>query len=369
MGEPKPATSAESTYPLVPPNVEKMKVGLNYPTYYDKFGAHLGEAAMPADFERFVVESIKYKVKIFRVMLVCDLFFYGSAVWYPSKVIFFPDDKNVPKLVSGLKSILDTLKKYSCQAVLVLVDFYAFNVEPLKSAGKYEIVQSQHLTDVFFRDVLEPMLKISEPYRDQIYAWEVMNEPLWVDSDRPFYSLPISDYRSPLKRAEVIAFLTAGLKVIEKYAFPSTVGHAMSNDLKVYPTGTLRQYHYYAKNQILTVSDATTLDPLPPHSDTKAFIGEASSHEAVANTSWYGKIQPEGDQRGWPELAGKDLGNATNAVFERLKRGHQQGYPLMILWPWEPGGCKNPDGANKFSQAAKDGIAKYNAWTPKPPTP
>jgi hypothetical protein len=337
------------TTPIVPAPGPKMKVGLNYPWYGNKYGDHLLEPKMAGDFSSFAADAKSFGVETLRVFLLCDLNQYGTTAWGVNNVHFTPDASRVSALVAGLEGLLKALKTNGSKAILSLVDFYAFNTAPSGSAGKYELITNGFFQNKFFDEVFEPMLKASAAYRDQIYAWEIMNEPRWADADRKWSTF--SKYTSRLTHKEVVGFLDSGLKRIAKHELPSTVGHAFAEDMANYPTGTIRQFHYYANDG----SPMWAPTPLPPFGSSAAILGEISGRDAAGGS--------DADEQPWMELKGKDKKGVRVAVFERLKHAHKSGYSLAMLWPRFID-ANDFMGTFKFSADAKHGIRDYNTWVP-----
>lgn len=74
-------------------------------------------------------------------------------------------------------------------------------------------------TGPFYDRVLEPLLERSEPYRDALFAWEVMNEPDWA-------ALPTPE-RGPWAPPEALAaFLLEGARRVARRGFRATIGFA-----------------------------------------------------------------------------------------------------------------------------------------------
>jgi hypothetical protein len=131
----------------------------------------------------------------------------------------------------------------------------------------------------------------------------------------------------------MIAFLSAGVALIKKHDFPSTVGHRFEDDMAELPTGSKRQFHFYP----VSLSGGLLPEDIDPvikdrhlerHSTTRAFLGE------IGTSSDHGVS--------WPDLDGADQGGARFRVRERLNFVKSQGYPLVLLWPDSDGTVFNP---------------------------
>lgn len=347
----------EQMTPIVP---AKMKLGLNYGWYLNKYGDSVADGGMPADFEQFVAHWKPLGVRLIRFFVLSDLNLYGRATWSGGKspiemelvawpiraaasVTFTPDATKVPAIRAGFKQMLAVAKKHDIKVIPSLVDFFAFNLNPKNSAGKYEMLTNAAYRKKFFDDVFEPLLTDSEAFREQILAWEVMNEPRWVDRDHKETSYSLFSPRVPY--TNVYAFLKEGLDRLWNHSLPSSVGHNAHQDMARYPTGDVAQFHYYPFKS----------EPLPSYSPGKAaLVGEISCRAAtLPATDW--SSPGEADLRAWPELAGKDKASAKAATFERLKLLNKRGYVFAILWP----DVKDQPALAKFSADAKAGILEY----------
>jgi hypothetical protein len=194
-----------------------------------------------------------------------------------------------------------------------------------------------------------------------------MNEPRWADKDRTFASF--SPFKSQLTLDEVNTFLKEGVKRISDHKLPSTVGQALTVDLKRYTTGDRPQFHFYPNVELLP-----TCASLTGASSEGPFVGEFSGETASLKSFIEKSFEtPPWEtppplvqlphERPWLELKGKDADDAQTATFERLKVLHTKGYKLALLYPSNSGAVT---GASKFSAAVALGLRAYNKWTPPP---
>src|SRR5207237_1428615 len=101
------------------------------------------------------------------------------------------------------------------------------------------------------------------------------------------------------------------------------------------------------------------LETVPTFAASHAFVGEFGGKAAKSLALGVFGTR-DADENPWPELDGKDVGDAEAATFHRLKLLHKKGYPLALIWPSDA----EATGPNKFSAAVKAGIKKFNQWTP-----
>src|SRR5262249_5506972 len=130
--------------------------------------------------------------------------------------------------------------------------------------------------------------------------------PTFSPSGVPTLQTDVSD-------AVMSSFLSEAISRVNAAGFRSTVGHRFLGALDRFPTGTLQQFHYYAR--ILDPNPSpdfgTPLPTLhgPSSSLDPAFVGELSARVP-------GEF-PD-DQGGlWPELNGRD-NSRESILFERL---------------------------------------------------
>jgi len=337
-----------------------MDVGINYPWFFNLYGWDFGpdptgvkrptrpnwEQSLRANLDILV----GMKVKVVRSFILGNGFSYGAARQVKGLHGSMPDALygvytfDPPQVLDPLfstyfKIYLDVFREKRLQTIPSLIDFGFFAPSDGPWGNRYEIAFQSKKRDMFLDTVLEEFLKISSPYREQIYAWEVMNEPVW--NTKPHGSV----VPKSLTEEVMTEFLRAALDRIERAKFPSTVGHRFYSDFKRFPntTGTKRQFHYYAKPD----------DPqkIPPFSETNAFIGEFNGSNdgdgAFFDQSW-----------SWPELGEEYRYDAETRTFRRLKLLEDKGYPLALVWPDDgPRGVKAD--ALKFSDRVRAGIVDF----------
>lgn len=351
----------------------RMKVGFNYPWAFNKmglyFGPHQDEPWMDrwlSFFRENLIELRQMGIEVVRIWLLCNGANYGprptkTRSYLPPPRLsldglrkwLFPDVgyRFEPPIsldqafIEHMRQMLEIVKasETGIQLIPSLLTFEFF-------IDHQDVAKDARKRDMFLSTALDPLLSTSKDYRDQILAWEVMNEPSW---DTAIFSPPVRGgsvmpWIPLLSQAEMAGFLAAALKRIEAGGFQSTVGHRYFRDFSRFPTGTLRQFHYYGKT-VLGDDD----HEIPPYSVTQgAFVGE------IAPTDGHG--------RPWPELHGSDR-DRRQAAFERLKALARKGYKLTLIWP-DLGWSGPPPGSDfdtelrdpiKLSDDAKESIKKF----------
>jgi hypothetical protein len=388
--------------------VPPMRIGFNYPWGFDEYGFNFGPVFAPPPPDGlptwknsvpFRLEQMKrLGVSIIRWFILMNGLNYGrittddrgqiQTIQAPRERVpverFTPTlaggirfggsgwefdlpDKLDPLVVQHFTLMLRNIRDARIQVIPSLVDFPFFAmppdrrdaVDPVRNVrprnpnsggGRTDVMVIPSKRKQFFDTVLEPLLDASIPFKDQIFAWEVMNEPSWMINA---FTLVDNDPR--MNRDALVAFLREGLSRIEarpEFAEKSTVGHRFHSDLdsealiRGLPTGKLPQFHYYGK----------FFDPdvVPPQKG-KTFIGEIA---VGANTLFAPRFRAN-QAAPWPELQGAD---ATDSVFVRLKLLAKLGYKEVFLWPDEkdsdvPGRLDHV----KMSPAARQSLQKFTS--------
>lgn len=348
-----------------------MMVGINYPVPWNVYGIYLGSGNPPGSCPGMDVwpANLARNLAVLRDELgiqVVRLFLLGNAANYGAVAggrTTLPDALDA-RVTDQLASMFGAFADAKLLVIPSLIDFKAFGVRKLVGRAskaptngctdRHDIVNDNAIRARFFDQVLRPFLAISKPFRDVLYAWEVQNEPIWNVNEPSLTSLVTDLERTAVGKTRVTrfkmqTFLQEAIDIIERFdvepRFSATVGHRFVRDLDRFPTGQLRQFHYYPLKLLgLTVVDRT----LPAAATTRAFLGEIAAGI-------------HGDP--WPELAGADSPQAgTRArVRERLRLAQHKGYQLTLLWPDADGRhpFPGPDPL-KFSRAAQDGIKDFH---------
>lgn len=369
MTPPQTVTAAAAPpTPMLPP---KLTVGINYPWPGNNYGYWIGPhiwdtryppvtldwpTRMPINLE----SCYDAGARVVRLFLLCNGNNYGKPKsWGKTKPAwdtdgktfcdyksnnyyeFDPPDPLDPQFASDFKQALDIFQALKqkgklLQLIPVFIDF------SFGEYGKVAIFFDQNKQTKFLDKTFDPLLNVSKPYKDQIYAWEVMNEPTWmIRKISPPLSytnvMPIIDEESMKK------FLKAAIKKIEDAGFASTVGHRYLSDLNTLPAGSKPQFHYYGK---YVLGDDTR--SFPNHTGAPdAFVGEIDSsptgHGALWSDCQKGITGPKRDD------------DPANCVFERLAVVARKGYGLALLWPNQSAMTDQPH----FTKAGLEGLKRF----------
>lgn len=351
----------------------KMAVGMNYPIPWNAYGFYFGGGGpdpgtnplldlwLPNLTQNLIHLRDVLNVRIVRIFLLGNAFNYGKG----AGAAFTPPSVLHPKFNEHLVGMLQAFQDQRMKVIPSIIDFKAFGSKSKGGGGctdKFNIAKNPADQKVFFDQVVEPFLIASKPFKSQIFAWEVMNEPFWNMSRLSGQFAPQIAGGRTLTEEEMTAFLQGALDLIEKkHGFTGTVGHRFSGDLDDFPTGKARQFHFYSK--VLNVPVPGTLDApvgaqaasfditfkdrkVPPFSETRAFVGEFASNVD--------------ESAPWVELEGADDTSDTRVrVVERLRFLEHKGYPLALVWPDLPGKGPNAVDPLKLSAGAQQGIIDF----------
>lgn len=358
------------------PVVPGFQVGFNYPWAFDDYGQNFGpiffvppEGQGLPRWKKTLPERLKdlefLGIKIVRWFILMNGLTYGKITVDSQGIIqtmqapkeripvekvvvgprgvrlhfigsgwaFEPPAQLDPLFIDHFRQMLQAFRDRNLQVIPSLVDFPFFAMPPLhlpfdstrllaprdpnSGGGRTDIMTDPTKRRHFFDTVLEPLLQVSVPFKDQIFAWEVMNEPSWLIN-----TLTPVDNDPTMNQTVLTTFLQEGLDRIHnhpEFAQKSTVGHRFHSDLSKFPTGRIPQFHYYAK-----FFDDNTI---PPAGGNK-FIGEFAPD---VNTLLFASIRAD-QAAPWSELSGAD-----NDVFNKLQLLASKGYKMAMIWPDEKG--------------------------------
>lgn len=407
-----------------------MQVGFNYPMSYNRFGADIGpnphvgvkqwlaerklaeqkkvsKIPLPPLFDhldRNLQNLKKMKIEVVRFFLLANGFnYYGTgptrrntpspnpaAPYYDWR--FIPPFATDPRFIYHFELLLQRFKEAGLKIIPSLISFEfggnsrSRDEKGLAPGGRADCIKDRNTRLLFLGTIFKDLVNLSKKYKEQIFAWEVINEPYWnyvpigplsqVPTAGPF---PGSDHpalgglaRYPeVTFDEMNEFIGQAIELIDSHGLPSTVGHRFFRDFTDrenlpweninppqsfrYFAGSKPQFHYYAKPAF------SFGDPYQIKSrglfqrNPKPFLGEFDSA-----LNRFGKP--------WPELKGRDT------TFNRLELLRQEGCELALLWPdlGAPGYkveiehiVKNDP--IKLVAATREAIVKFTGGTLPPP--
>ncbi len=383
--------------PAVP---QRLQVGFNYPTFSNKDGFNFGpfphvdpkdlgegNPLFAATLPKNLQDLKKMRVNVVRWFIMGNCFNYGPApqltvippqaipprlgkeIWHFDQPDFLDDpkyrgDPDGKKRIFAdhFSACLLEFQKAGLKVIPSIIDFHAFldpfpdqrsPTLPNRARGRGDIIEDPIKRQKFFDFVLKKFLDLARPFKESVYAFEIVNEPTWnVRSLKP---APPKIGNRNIPEPVMREFLDQACTIIEDAGFPSTVGHRFFDDCLKLPTGTKAQYHYYPFTAtvflipfvptILTVNDDP--DKIPVHSDAltqirdaqrkvrpnfaakgldveEVFVGEFGCRLPGEFSADHGRL--------WPEL-----NKADNSVFEivheRLEHLNRLGYKLAVVWP------------------------------------
>lgn len=395
-----------------------MLLGFNYPHSYNRYGADIGPnphcplkqwqtekqltetgqiAKVPPaplfDHLRRNLDNLKkMKIEVVRFFLIANAFNWEGTGPYPRQTppsplphhdwAFTPSLRLDPRFTLHFEQLLKAFKEAGLQIIPSFIDFYftgksrSRDDKGLAPSGRADCIKDDAKRQMFLSTVLSPLVKVAAKYKEQIYAFEVINEPYWCYSPiGPLSNVPAEEMKAAQKanpdsfvgfarRPEVTEdemnrFIGEAIEVIDGAGLPSTVGHRFYQDLTTreslswesispprsikYYLGTKPQFHYYTKF-LAGWGDPAQIQGnglFGPAKFPKPFLGEFDSALNV-----FGKP--------WPELPGD-----KDTTFNRINVIEREGCELAMLWPdqAELKGSK-PDRL-KLALPTREAIVKY----------
>ncbi len=375
-----------------------MQVGINYPWAFDKYGLYFGSKAgdWMARWVDFLSDNLttlkELGVTHVRIFLLCNGCNYGTifpatsgpydsggegappAIPSPSpyeernaRWTFQPPDAPDEQYGNQLVQMLQVFQAANMQVIPSFVDsaFFAQTRYHAPGGGRYDAMNDPKKQAILLA-FLDYLLDKSKAYTSTIYAWELINEPIWLARviakgfQDQYWGTAYAPMEPTVTEATLRDFLAEGCRRIEAKGFASTVGHALAGDLDTFRSGrgSKPQFHYYGATAYSL--GAILGQRVPEYSEVQRF-GDVFLGEIGANASqgW-----------GWPELNGKDRSNPNDRVFLRLRHVASLGYKLALVWPdlgWNlpkdaagkdldpgaPGPVQNMDTAQIFQGGAR----------------
>jgi hypothetical protein len=350
--------------PAVPGDLKPavMEVGYNYTWAFNRYGTHIGPRdiehdpptgvndAMPVWLEprptapkgtlerNLVTLRDQLNIRKVRMFLLGNAFNYGGHPQpNPSgsgPQVFTAPATAHPLFVDHFTKMLEVFRRTEMQILPSLIDFGAFYPAGPGSSGggRRDILFSQRTA--FLTGLVEPLVKASVPFRSSVFAWEVVNEPVWNTISAPFFGRPHTRSSGPDCDKQLMGgFVLACTTIFQNNGFESTVGHRFHNDLFTpMGTGTKAQYHYYGATSVGRflggVNDPKPIPDFTDPSSKQAFIGELGTAPG-GDKNQFGDEEPGSP---WDECNGRDTTRLA-ASFERLAVLARKGYKLAFVWP------------------------------------
>jgi hypothetical protein len=296
-----------------------MKVGYNYPWGWNKYGINFGPGRDLNAWETTLPKNLlllqDLGISVVRWFLMGNCWNYG-----PMPDLVFTPDRGWQYECQTIDNPAQIFRD-SKTGIKLIPSFCDFGMGGRigygGGGGRVELIRNHTKRDKFLDTMLEGFLSVAVENKDQIYAFEMMNEPCWLyrNISKPV-NLTVLPAPAAVEFGDLQEFLRLGVSKINAKGLPSTVGHRFFDDLALFGpdcTGTIRQFHYYPT---LPVADLL----LPTHADSQAILGEFSTRADISQG------QP------WPDCAGNDV--FDNAVVEeRLGMARSKGYELALVWP------------------------------------
>jgi hypothetical protein len=394
-----------------------MRVGFNYPMSYNRFGADIGPnphcdlkqwlsdekltasgqiakvpPAMLFDHLKRNLDNLKkMKLEVIRFFLLANGFNWKGAgpTRRPATSgplpyhdwAFSPYLKTDPRFPYHFEQLLKAFREAGLQIIPSLISFEfvgnsrSLDEKGLAPGGRADCIKDAQKRQLFLGTMLNDLLSVSQKYKEQIYAWEVINEPYWCYSPIG----PLSNVSADVAKAnpdslvglarkpevtedEMNTFIGEAIELINGKGLPSTVGHRFFQNLTerskldwqgipppqsfLYYGGSRPQFHYYTKPAFglgdpYQIKGSGVFTRRADLSDQKPFLGEFDS-----DLNKFGKP--------WPELQGKD------STYERLKVIEAEGCELALIWPdqGDPPEGSQPDPI-KLAPATRSAIVKF----------
>jgi hypothetical protein len=341
-----------------------MEVGYNYPWASNKFGSWIGPQGRQDHWPRDYAQqwkdlpfrdSIKRNLKILHDhgISVVRWFLLGNGFNYglpPTSLQFFsrdgqhslvsdthwsfePPEKLDDLFLNHFTQLLEIHSKEKMKLIPSLVGFEFFATHETRgtaAGGRTDVATDPQKRNKFLFTVLGEFLRVSLPYKETIYAWEVINEPAWDVRKITPKQTGYVPHDQWVDNRSLNTFISLSLDWIKHKGFESTVGHRFRSDLLNMPTGTKPQFHYYAEHW----GDYSDPNQLPRADQVSgAFLGEIGS---VVGAGFESNETPNKQIYGQPwknEFRdGRDQ-DPQKVVYERLIHAKNQGYSLAMLWP------------------------------------
>ncbi len=216
----------------------------------------------------------------------------------------------------------------------------------VESGGRGAFALDPSLRPRFLDATLEPLLEASEPYRDALFAWEVMNEPDW-----PALAAP---ERGPLAPPLALCdFLLDGARRIARRGFLATIGFCNARPSWLLPSARAGLSRLAASGRYLPQR----------HCDAREDLGmrlPPASRSAV-EPCLLGEL-PTAQARRWadPELLATEH-DPDRYLEARVALAKERGYAGALLWA-----VRSDDPQTRWDERVRAQIARVTARGRRP---
>lgn len=397
----------------VPAVQRRLQVGVNYTWFGDKYGLWFGPRhtdeknsdwpqGLPGEipltethqfrkdwnesFPKLLAKYKQHRISTIRLWLLGNAWNCGTGKGETFELVPLAAHNWTDAYAAHLDVILSHCKAAGMRVILVLLAHGAFFANQ-----RAKLATDPLLREDFFNRYFEPMLTVSEGYRDTIIAWEPVNEPNWPTKYWLSSALqPLGTWPGTpaVALGDMQAFLEGAAIRIRAHGFNVTHGFSYGRacELRMMPTlvsapipfpipaipnlqyinvsdestfnvtgpGYVRQFHYYPVQGILFGHALDFRNELPSCASSGfAFLGEISTSKPDPS-----RATGEPEYAAWGRLNGKDL-DEESATYWRLVLSNQLGYSLVYLWPNRKHFKGDPDSG--LSLNALRGIDRFNS--------
>ena len=368
-----------------------MKVGFNYPWSFNDYGVqigpyphgksdaewaaesklinskHISSIKLPRLFDRIdqnLQELKSLKIEIVRWFLLCNGYNYGKPpTWRYADVSaqdiiwdFDPPAPLDPRFAFYFRELLLRFRKAGMQIIPCFLDFPMMggSIPPggknFAPGGRADCIRSGSKRSTFLTWTFTELLFVAKDFKDVIFAWDIINEPIFTIVPPVSPILPL--WREALENqkkynlklphwpictpTDLTQFLIEAINLLDIFNIKHTIGHRRFFDLTYLPTGNTPQYHYYAQPD--GYADPGSIPPFtgnPP-----PILGEFASH------------LDQNYNHPWPDLKGK-----TDNTFERLKLLESLGCQVCLIWADVP--SSGEQDSIKLQEETKKQIKKF----------
>jgi hypothetical protein len=258
----------------------------------------------------------------------------SSNAQYYTKYKFVPPAAVDRRFRRDFSELLSRFRKAGLQIIPSLISFeFAGDLvtgpgaNSTWYAGRADAIRDPGARKLFLDTMLAEMLTASKGFEKEIFAWEVINEPIWCCIRfGPLSPTAYSPRQAEVTVDEMKVFLGEAVARIEKAGFPSTVGHRYFDDLTSFPVGTVPQFHYYAADHWYNSLGGGKNDPKMKDlfkGRPKPVLGEFAPVPFIptkdeAYASW--TYEPY----------------RTDSTLARLRLLESEGCDLALIWPDVP---------------------------------